>query len=237
MTPDVDTVFDEVRELAKIVGVAVDEAVLSRLAPHAATYAEFTVSPHAIELIVSDEPRKVCETARALGTSNPALAAFDACIAALSPRMVGLKVPFPRHGEGSPTLYVRLLMPLDEGLSFLQSLVPIDDLRLRLAHNAVLYGLAFMGEPLIVKTYTLCDDGFESFRLDARGLRPERKAYRASATVEPATGAWGQVVAALRKRGRLRADHVATLEVGDSLVEPKLYFERIGAVPTDWSAR
>ena len=233
-SPDVDTVMAELRVLAQLLGLADPGERLECLRPHIAHYAEIAIAPDSLELVVGGSPQNLALQAARLGTAAPAIQAFLACTEHFRCKTVGLKVPF---GPGQPSLYSRLLVPKAEGIDFLSSLVPIQALSERLSEHQILYGLGFMGDPLVIKTYVLQGQGFVSWRLDPGGLSGEYKEYRANHQLNAETGSWGAILQALMAQGFETAGHASERFVDGQRVQPKLYFERIGAIPTDWTAR
>jgi len=125
-----------------------------------------------------------------------------------------------------------------------------DALRARLAGTEVLYGLGLHDEDgqLQVKTYTLAtvdvdgrrEPGFVSWRLRAGRLTSEVKRYVPEVPWREIAcdgDRWARLLDLGRELGFLSAGHVAITEIDGRPTELKLYVERVGAVPTDWSAR
>lgn len=233
-TPSVDQVVAETRAIAGLVGLPAPGGDLDRLRPLIAHYAEIVVSPRAVELVVGGPPDRLAQAAHEAGIGAQALAAFADCVRTFRPTHVGLKLAW---GAGRASLYARLLAPLADGLEFLARLVPTGGLARACAGRRILYGLGFCGDPLTIKTYAIAKRGFVSWRLDATGLLPESKDYRAKRPLRDEGGAWGTVVVGLKGMGFTVADHAAMRQSPGAPSEPKLYFERIAPIPTDWSAR
>jgi hypothetical protein len=232
--PDVDQVVSEVRAIAALIGLADPLAVLDRLRPLIGHYAEIAVSPGAVELIVGGPPETLAATALEFGMGPRAVATFSDCARTFRPSAVGFKVGC---GAGCPSLYARLLAPLDQGLAFLSAYTPITALAQAFAGRKILYGLGFRGDPLVIKTYALDGHGFVSWRADASGLLPERKDYRADQELAEEQGRWGTIVKGLQALGFSSASHASWRSDRHAGHQPKLYFERIAPITTDWSAR
>ena len=254
---DRDDVTREARALGALMGVsgAPLDGALDAMAPHLSTYAELVVTEHGIEVItggVGDETAgSLARIGIEHGVSPETSAAFLACARAFPGRMLGLKLCFAPSRPG-PTLYVRTLAHRGEVLAFLSRLREVasalNALDQRLEGNRTVYGLGFSAHDgaLAVKTYSLADvallgsaarPGFVSWRVAGGALLREAKRYLpdlewAELPVWPAL--------AREVRARVACDrvgHLGVIESTGGAPEVKLYLERVGAIPTDLSAR
>lgn len=244
-------VIAEARALAAWKGVAHDELerALAALEPFLGVYAELVVAERGIEIITGGIGHGVAEELAAIAKARGAPAvtceAFLACAAAFPPVMLGSKVCL--GAPSAPTLYVRTLAPREGVLDFLAripEIVPaLGALADALAANATIYGLGFSsrGNALVTKTYTIRDvadarPGFVSYRIVRGELSKETKRYLPDL-------AWGDVPAwakdAAEAKALVACDRVGHLGVieGEDGPQVKLYLERIGAIPSDFSAR
>lgn len=233
----VEDVIAEACAVARLVGLADPRERLERLRPNIARYAEITVAPGSVEIVVGGSPEDLARIAQEFGSGPEAAGAFLDCARTFDPAIVGLKVPL---GPGDPSLYARLLIGVEPGLAFLGRYIPTRDLAEAFGQRKILYGLGFRGDPVVVKTYALQGRGFVSWRADASGIRAESKDYLADQPIGGDIrdiGGWGAVLAGLRAMGLDVAGHTSVRVVDGRVVQPKLYFERIGAIETDWTAR
>ena len=197
----------------------------ARLAPALARYTEWVLGRDGLAVVTLGEPGALAGWVAAEG---PALPAFQAAASAWPDAITGIKLDL--SGTEPPTLYVRTRCPWAEGLRWLlgRGLPALD-----LPPARTLYGLGFQGE--VVKVYTLSPDGFLSWRLDAGGVHPEHKAYRAEvpwAEIDWPDARWAALGALGARLGFETAGHVgARSDTG----ERKLYVERRGGLPTDRS--
>lgn len=247
---------DEIRALARTQGLADDvvDSLLDDLSPHLDAYTELVLTVDGLEVITGGRgPRVAAALARLAarhGASTATVSTFRALQARWPLVMLGLKLELgPR--ASSPTLYLRTKDAVDVVLDALHDHVEIPDgLRACLDGSRVLYGLGFHDEDGVpqVKTYTLgavevegrSEPGFVSWRLRAGRLSQEVKRYVPEVPWREITGdgdRWARLLDTGRELGFLKAGHVAITEVDGRATELKLYIERVGAVPTDWSAR
>lgn len=254
------TAADEIRALAAFLGLdraRVDQA-LRDLEGLLATYAEVVLTGGGLEVITGGRGReaaaRLAETARRHGAPAVALGAFESGVAAYPDRMAGLKLSLGPTAAG-PSLYLRTLCPLGEGLDFLRSLPDAAPaapaLRRILGRSRTLYGLGFFGSRfgLGVKTYTVVDvaadpvlgpgrrvPGFLSHRVEGGRLTGRFRRYVPEVPFERLSALPRDLAPAVKYAagtlGYAAAGHVA---LGPGGV--KVYVERKGAIPTDFSAR
>lgn len=231
---------DDVRRVATDYGLDV-EGLLAVLAPFLPSYLELALDDDGFEIITGgrDVASELERAAADLGLGAPARAAFRLVASRAPHAMLGLKLD--AAGRAPPTLYHRAMLPLGEGLALLGELgipAPVRaDVGARLAPAETLYGLGFTTSrgALRVKAYVLDDVagrvGFRSVRATADGVEADERRYEAEADAARA----GLDCA----RRAARALHVSVL--GHVARSPgrgaKVYVERIGAIPTDTSAR
>lgn len=252
-------VIAEARALAAWKGVPSEELerALVVLTPLLGGYAELVVAERGIEIITGGVGASVAEELAAIAASSGAPAAtreaFLACAAAFPSVMLGVKVCLgaPRGPFAPPTLYVRTLAPRERVLGFLATIPEIapalDALRAALAESATIYGLGFssQGNALATKTYTIGEvaplgaearPGFVSFRVVRGTLSKETKRYLPDLAWHDVP-AWAKGAAEVKSLvGCDRVGHLGVIE-GSEGAQVKLYLERIGAIPSDFSAR
>lgn len=222
-------VIREATALSEVLGI--DDLDLTAMAPHLERYAELVVAEHALEVITGGVGN--AEELAALVGEGPAVNLFLACARAFPGRMLGVKRCFgsPRVG---PTLYVRTMACRQEVEGFLTS----HSLMLAApSENRTIYGLGFStdADGLVVKSYVVGDvdgrPGFISYR--TRNGRVAREIKRYVPDV-----AWADVPRlGWIERVRERVPVARVGHVGVVNGETKLYLERIGAIPSDFSAR
>jgi hypothetical protein len=211
----------ELAALGAHYGIAVDDLI----ADHGRAldrYAEWVLGRDAFALVTLGDAPALAGLVG--GTSGDRLRAAAAC---WSGAVTGVKLELGARVE--PTLYVRVLCPWDDAISWLAGAGLAAAVRVPPART--MYGLGFQGE--LVKTYALAPGGFVSYRLAGGELLREPKAYRADvawsaiAWPDPRWAAIGELGRAL---GFETAGHVGL--VGDTR---KIYVERSGAIATDRS--
>lgn len=232
--------LEDVRRVARGYGLEV-EPLLALLAPFLASYLEIALDGGGFEIITGGRgvARELAGAAAALGLEAPARDAFLLAASRAPEVMVGLKVD--AAGRSPPTLYHRAMLPLGEGLALLGDVgLPIHvrgALAGRLAPARTLYGLGFStaAGALRVKTYVLDDVdgrvGFRSVRATAAGVEVDERVYEANADARAAE--LGCARRAERALGVSVLGHVARSPARGA----KVYVERVGAIPTDISAR
>ncbi|MFK7929737.1 MAG: hypothetical protein AB8H79_16210 [Myxococcota bacterium] len=250
------TVHGEVRALAAAQNLpnADVDACLRALEPHLDHYAELVVTHDGLEVITGGKGQATAIALAKVALDNGASQSVADLFLHLQARhpkvMLGLKVELGPQAS-SPTLYVRTQSAVDRTLDALAEHVAVPAaLRQALAHHRVLYGLGLHDEDgeLQVKTYTVdtvqmngqeCD-GFVSWRLRAGVLTPEVKHYLPEVPWREISGdgdRWARLLKVGQELGFAKAGHVAITQVDGRPTALKLYIERVGAVPTDWSAR
>ena len=259
---DRNDVIAEARALAAWKGVPAGELerALELLAPLLGGYAELVVAERGIEIITGGVGASVAEELAAIAASCGApavtLAVFAACAAAFPSVMLGVKVCLGGANGGPapsapPTLYVRTLAPREEVLRFLAAIphtaLALDTLAAALAGSGTIYGLGFSshGEALATKTYTIGEvaplgtearPGFVSYRVVRGALSKETKRYVPDVAWNDLP-AWAKDAAEAKARVACdRVGHLGVIEGADG-AQVKLYLERIGAIPSDFSAR
>jgi hypothetical protein len=192
------------------------QALITRHGAALARYAEWVLARHTFAPVTLGEVDELAP----LG-STVAQARFRSAAARWPEAVAGIKL------EAEPTLYVRSVCPWDEGVAWLRDM-GLDVSALPRART--LYGLGFQGD--VIKTYSLCDDGFVSWRLDASGLLREHKEYRADVDwrdIAWPDARWAEIGELGRRLGFRAAGHVGKSSDG----EMKVYVERAGAIATD----
>jgi len=232
--------LEDVRRVARAYGLDV-EPLLALLAPFLPSYLELALDDGGFEIITGGRgvARELASAAASLGLEAPARDAFLLAASRAPEVMVGLKVDAARRAP--PTLYHRAMLPLGEGLALLGEEGLPEHVREALAHRLApaqtLYGLGFStaGGALRVKTYVLGDVagrvGFRSVRATAAGVEIDERVYEANADAR-ATGL-GCARRAERALGASVLGHVGRSPARGA----KVYVERVGAIPTDTSAR
>lgn len=254
-----DDVIAEARALAAWKGVDPGELerALSALAPLLGGYAELVVAERGVEIITGGVGASVAEALAGIAASCGAPAAtreaFLACAAAFPSVMLGVKVCLGTRSTPfvPPTLYVRTFAPRARVLRFLASIPETAPAQRALADalagSATIYGLGFssQGDALATKTYTIGEvaplgtearPGFVSYRVVGGVLSKETKRYLPDLAWQDVP-AWAKDAAEARSRVACdRVGHLGVIE-GPQGAQVKLYLERIGAIPSDFSAR
>lgn len=245
------SVARELQEFARVYGLPrgrTDRAV-EVLRPHLSKYAEIVLAKSSFELITGGLGKRtgtaLARLALESGISPAAARSFDRCRRSFPGRMLGLKVCFGPRAAG-PTLYVRVMAPLRDGLRFLDGICETAALRKTLSSNRILYGLGFFGagDSLGVKTYSIAQlnratVGFASYRVVNDALLRRRKVYAPAVAwedLERRDARWRSILSVGRRLGYARAGHVSRM-VGEGARSMKVYIERVGAIENDFSAR
>jgi hypothetical protein len=250
------------RELGALVDFyGANHDFIDRLAPWLDRYAEVVLAESGFEVLTGGMggAAELAKTATEFGASSTSIHRFRECDAAFPGRMLGLKVdPI----AGGTTLYVRSFAPLSATLTFLERIAcpPVD-----LAPAKMVYGLGFFsraGESG-VKTYTVTDlteapfrtnvgsldlsgrlswprPGFISHRITSSVVLDETKVYLPDVEIGALTAItprWREILSLMTG---LFSDGTCTVGIEarpSSPPETKVYVERVGAIPNDFSAR
>jgi hypothetical protein len=240
------------------------DGVLAELAPHLACYAELALTERGFEVLTGGRgataAASLAAIARRHGAPDEVVDGFRACVAALPDRMLGLKLCFGPDAAG-PTLYHRTMAPKAEVFALLAEMPPLEpalaSLAEALAGSATIYGLAFVPVrgALGLKVYTIGDvradlaggiatgtaPGFVSHRVAGGRASVEVKRYLTEVSwdrMRATSERWAQLIDLARgPLGYQRAAYLGVLECEGEAPETKIYFERIGAIPTAYSAR
>jgi hypothetical protein len=210
---------DELAELARFYGL--EASLPAALAPGLDTYAEWVLDPAGCAVVTLGPAEILAGFAPA-----PARARFLAAHARWPSAITGIKLDLA--ARAAPTVYVRATCPWAEGAAFLAD-IGLDPGALPAART--LYGLGFQAD--VVKTYALAPGGFVSWRLDAGGLLPAHKAYRADVPWDAI--AWPDARAAEIGRVGQALGFTAAGHVAHGAGGWKVYVERRGGIPTDRS--
>ncbi|GAC1394813.1 MAG: hypothetical protein NVSMB47_04630 [Polyangiales bacterium] len=250
-------VIAEARALGALRGVSGDpfERALTALEVHFQRYAELVVTESGIELITGgvgpSAGNALASIAVEHGASPAATRAFLACAQAFGARMLGLKLCFGSR-PSTPTLYVRLRAPKSETMRFLAEIEEVAPalpaLECALVDNDTIYGLGFFDRDgaLALKTYSLAGvtldgsavrPGFVSFRVAGGQIARDVKRYLPDLRWDQLPVALPGVDQVMARVACERVGHVGVVESEGRAPEVKLYLERIGAIPTDHSAR
>ena len=257
-----EEVAKELSALAVFYGVQDD--FIGAVAPWLGSYAEIVLAESGFEILTGGKgcAEELARAAAGFETSAASIDRFLTCDATFSGRMLGLKVAVGAGGGTSVTLYVRLLAELRTALTFLQRIgcAPAGFSEC-LAPARTVYGLGFFsrGADSGLKTYTVTDltqapfravlggldlswprPGFTSHRVADSVVLHETKVYLPDVDVGALTATtprWREILSFMP--GLFAA---GTCTVGISArpgapPEMKLYIERLGAVPNDFSAR
>lgn len=240
---DVAEIRAELAELAAFYGLPRDrgEAWLDTLPMEA--YVEVVLSARSFDVVVGGlgQEAALAATARVNGVAPGVVAAFEACTRRFPGKMLYGKTG-PDQGSGAGSLYLVLLEPWRDVLSFLTS-VPelaggVDGLRAEVREGAVCFLLGFAEDPasgaLTAKTYHLFDRSRSeakskpfliSYRVTGEGVRPQTKRYTAKASWDDlrVDARWG-AVADLGQR--LFGERYALLQGESSEGETKAYVFR-----------
>lgn len=250
---------DEIRKLAEFLSVPLVavESELGALRSHLENYCELALSERGLEIITAGKGPEVAAdfAARALetGLSPEAAELFLECERRFPGRHLGFKRAFGA-GASRASVYVRFKASKRDVLPFLKERVPgvLASLEAHLEGNDILYGFGFFGEARLgMKTYVLRDlappqadgprtRGFLSYRWIENRLAAERKEYFPAvlrSDLAHLGGGWPRLLDFLRDAFRWeRADHLGVRRVAGEAPSYKLYWERIGHLPTDFAA-
>jgi hypothetical protein len=214
---------EELAALGAFYGVRVDDVI----AAHERSldrYTEWVLGRDDFALVTLGDVPSLCALA-----APPAAARLQRATTRWPHAVSGVKLePCARR---EPTLYIRTTCPWDEALEWLGGEVPNAEC---IPRARTLYGLGFQGET--IKTYALTDDGFVSYRVDARGVHEEHKDYQADvpwSEIQWPDARWQAIGALGRKLGFRIAGHVGVLSTAAH--DLKVYVERTGAIATDRS--
>jgi hypothetical protein len=243
------------------------EELLRHVTPHLERYAELVLCVDGLEVVTGgDGPgiaASLASIAASQGASEHTTAEFERGARAFPGSVLGLKVGLGPKAR-RPTLYVRAKTGLARGLDFLRGdpdrarALPELEAAFRRDGTSTLYGLGFLDTELgpLVKTYTIADvpadpvlgqgptlPGFVSYRLGRVRLSREVKRYLPELDWSELRRhlpslRWRAIADfAERELGWTRAGHLGVVREDDGHAELKVYVERIGAIPTDFSAR
>ena len=239
------------------------ETILPDLARRIPAYAEIAMNRNGLEVITGGRAEEAKGQLLAIAarhqTSDVVRGAFAHLTETFPDCFLGLKLCLGSIWK-VPSLYVRLLKPIDDifdCLAHLPGLEPgLAALKNRLANASTMYGLAFFtqDDSLALKTYTIADvrchpgngtgnttDGFVSHRLTNSRLDQEVKHYLPNVNLHqlPYLGQrWPELINFLRfQLGYQTAGHLSWRLINSQPTDYKLYFERIGAIATDFSQR
>jgi hypothetical protein len=257
-----DEVARELSALAAFYGV--EDHFVGALAPWLGSYAELVLAETGFEILTGGKgcAEELARAAAGFEASAVSIDRFRMCDATFPGRMLGLKVDIGAGGGTSVTLYIRLLAELRTALTFLRRIgcAPVGFLEC-LAPARTVYGLGFFsrGADSGIKTYTVTDlteapfravlgdldlswprPGFISHRIADSVMLSETKVYLPDVNVDAlraTTPRWREILSCMP--GLLAAN---TCTVGISArpsapPELKLYVDRVGAVPNEFSAR
>lgn len=228
----------DVRRVAAEYGLDASREVAS-LGGFFESYLELALTEGGFEIITGGVgcAHALAEAARDHGLGAEAREAFLRTDLRFPGAMLGLKVAVGLSAK--PTLYHRTMTPVEDALAHLRTLAPLApftvDLARAVGNAKTLYGLGFteVRGAMRLKTYVLGNVdgsvGFRSVRVGPEGVEPDVREYVPDAPGDDATLA-GIAGRALDVRV---FGHAARSE-GRA---PKLYVERVGAIPTDFSAR
>ena len=256
------TVFEtEISAISAYYGLP--ETAIQQTAKPLATYFEhyweMVFSETSFELITAGTGtafvEKISQAARQQGLSEETIALFRSCQQTFPDAICGLKFCFAADRQPEPTLYVRTKTNVPEVLTFLgqnHSILTVKLLQQALSHSKILYGLGFSEKQgqLYLKTYTIEaikgensteTTGFVSHRLWNGQVDREHKAY----LPEVSLYSFAPEEAGLKKLQQFllhemnyaTAGHLGMLYQNGKLTETKIYVERVGGIPTDFSAR
>jgi hypothetical protein len=224
MDPEAD-----IRRVAREYGLDAEEQ-LERVRPFLGDYLELVFADDHFEIVTGGRGCAM-QLARA-SRLGPARDAFLFTDRRFPGAMLGLKLAV--GADTPPTLYHRSLLPLTHAFEHLETLTQgAHALGSTLTGNATLYGLGFteVSCALRIKTYVLDHTapelGFRSVRLGPLGPEHDVRSYT------PEIGS--DSIAAIHARralGVTRFGHVAHSPARTT----KVYVERVGAIPTDYTA-
>ena len=266
LLPDIPGITAEIESIGRFYaldGSKVREVVGS-MKFNLGNYTEIVFTATGFELITAgkgDEfSKKINAIAGSHGLPLTAAGLFLECAASFPSAILGIKVCFDKR-SASPSVYVRTKCSMNEGYDFLQqnksTIGDIGPLKERLRNNKVLYGLGFFGSngALGIKTYTIDEvgtlfpevtgekktPGFVSHRLVGGKVLTEAKEYLPEirlAEFQAPSARWKNIIAFLRNDlGYETAGHIGLLHDEERQAQYKIYIERTGGIPTDFSAK
>lgn len=252
---------EEITAIANNYGLN-QEAIISTIQPVKTwfeSYWEMVFAVNNFELITagngSDFAQKVAVVALNQGLSETTVSFFQQCCAAFPEAIFGLKLCFSRTGKVAPTIYVRTKSAIQPGFDFLNQVLSTAEMEIMqaaLSKNNTLYGLGFSEKngQLYLKTYTIEDvetaghktiPGFVSHRLHGHQLSKEHKTYLPEVSLKefcPEDIPLKDLRDFLLFRMQyMQAGHIGMLYKNGQLAEYKIYVERVGGIPTDFSAK
>jgi hypothetical protein len=251
----------ELGPIFRFYGISHEEVlqVCEPVLPYFSNYCELVFGENSFELItagVGDEfATDVVNAANMLGTGSELTTLFSHCAAAFPDAVAGIKFCFSPGKKLSPTLYVRTKTGKEKVFHFLEDKITANalaNLQTALAPNHILYGLGFSekNENLYIKTYAITDvadgmggavPGFISWRLLGDELSREHKEYLPDNLLENYNSPDARMKKIrdflLYEMGYDTAGHIGLLHEDGRHTETKIYIERTGGIPTDFSAR
>ncbi|MDQ3108259.1 MAG: hypothetical protein M3R17_00045 [Bacteroidota bacterium] len=235
------------------------ERIISPLKSSFEKYWEMVFASTNFELITAGEgnvfAQRILDVASLAGLSQKTLWLFFHCHLAFPSAITGIKVCFSKDENLSPTLYVRVKADVKEAIVFLRKHLGEDEITMlqsALSNNKILYGLGFSeknGLPYL-KTYTIGEvdtpggekiNGFISHRLSGQELSKEHKTYLPEISLENFQTDFPELKRLVNflvsEMNYTRAGHIGMLHNENNTPEYKIYVERKGGIPTDFSAR
>jgi hypothetical protein len=229
---------------------------LEPLAAHFQNYCEMAFSTDGFEFITTgtgiDFMNEVSRYALSCGLSVETVNLFAKCFEQFPDAHLGIKFSF---GEKMvlPTIYVRSMTRIDKSFDFLQKhIADIESLKEAMHENQIMYGLGFtekQGQPYI-KTYSInsletghdkTQLGFISHRLQAGKLLNEYKTYLPDIALPQIYEDYPsirQLTEFLIHDMKYKiAGHIGAFYQDDKISSYKIYIEKIGGIPTDFSAQ
>ena len=262
LNPPFTAVFEEeLAAISEFYGLAFPEikAAASPVFAWFEKYWEMVFAENSFELITAGNGRDFAEKTAAIATelalSQKTTTLFQNCCQAFPKAIIGIKLCFSAHQQIAPTVYVRTKTDIQKGLNFLAqhlNKAEMDVLQAALSKNQTLYGLGFSEKNgrLYLKTYTIEDvetpenkivPGFVSHRMHEEKLSKEHKTYLPEVSLyefEPESEPLQQLRDFLLFQMQYsHAGHIGMLFQNDRLAEYKIYVERVGGIPTDFSAK
>lgn len=251
----------EIEKIAAFYGFSreqIDE-VISPLSEFFQEYCELVFASEEVELITSGKGElfagKIRESSLRAGLAQKSVDYFTACHLHFPDVVTGIKFRFSKKGIQPPALYVRVKCKMEEAMPFLEKQFPSEELQSlcdALKENTILYGLGFSekrGEGYL-KTYTIGEvenengekiKGFVSHRLLGNQFAREHKTYLPEITLSDYKTenhvVQNLIYFLVHELSYTKAGHIGILHCGNEADEYKIYVERIGGIPTDFSAR
>jgi|GEM_PF-4139317 len=232
---------------------------LSTFTKYLENYWEMAFTTEGFEVITAGVGQKLSEkivsTASTAGLSPSTISLFQKCYQAFPTAFIGIKFSFSNEDSPLPTLYVRAKTELESGMTFIEQNLQEDEVRaLKLAFvdHKILYGLGFTekNQKLYIKTYSIQDvqieksqarSGFISHRLSGGQLLNEHKVYLPEVSLPEIYESYPKLRTLtdfLSKEMHYGiAGHIGALYQNGKVTEYKIYIERTGNIPTDFSAR